>query len=274
MKLRNVIAGIVLLTVLGLTAEYRIKAQNVHPAVDAEDSCLLGGVAAGKWIEDAAMAPKLKGGERYRIYTLKGPAGEAVGAKPESAGAPCDETQTIKFTPEVKQGTAVAGDWNAMPRIATSLDGSDATYRQIATGILRSHGILRPNVNIRQILRVDLDGDGVEEVLLTATYLAGGLGSADSGMAFRSKKGDYSFVILRKIVRGRVRNIALIEEYAARTLPDHVPNKFEVAGILDLNGDGKMEVVVHVDYYEGSSSTVFRIDGSKVTNVFGCGCGA
>jgi hypothetical protein len=220
------------------------------------------------------MAPKLKGGERYRIYTLKGPAGEAVGTKPESAGAPCDETQTIKFTPEAKEGIAVAGDWNAAPRIATSLDTSDASYRRIATSILRSHGIQRPNVNITQIMRVDLDGDGVEEVLLSATHLAGGLGSANSGMAFRSKKGDYSFVILRKIVGGRVRNIALVEEYAARTLPNSVPNKFEVAGILDLNGDGKMEVVVHMDYYEGSSSTVFRIDGSKAVNVFGCGCGA
>jgi len=41
-----------------------------------------------------------------------------------------------------------------------------------------------------------------------------------------------------------------------------------------LNGDERMEIVVSIDYYEGSSSSVFRIDGGKVDNIVGCGCGA
>jgi hypothetical protein len=50
--------------------------------------------------------------------------------------------------------------------------------------------------------------------------------------------------------------------------------QYEVAAVLDLNGDGQMEVIVHGGYYEGSGSDVFRLIGNKVDNVFGCGCGA
>ncbi len=274
LRLRNMLFA-TLLVLFSLPAfQDTASAQDIHPAVDVETGCLLGGVVKGNWLEDVKIAPMLKGGERYRLYTSTGSAGEASGAKPESSGAPCEETQVINFTPETKEGIAVGGDWNAQPRVAQALNVNNPEYRQVVTGILRKHGIPRPKINITQILRVDLEGDGTEEVLISATYLAGGIGSADSGMAFRVARGDYSFVVLRKIVNGKVRDLALAEEYYPRKMANAIPTKYKVAGLLDLNGDGKMEVIIHMDYYEGSSSSVFRIDGSKATNVFGCGCGA
>lgn len=252
-----------------------VLAQSVHAVVDAEEGCLMGGLSGGKWLEADAVKTMLKGGERYRLYTLTKAVGEVVGASPESAGEPCTDTQGVKFTPEAREGVAVGGDWNALPRVPRLASANDAVYRRLVAGILRKHGFVRPKVNITQVIRIDLDGDGREEVLVSATHLAGGLGGADRGMAFRAEPGDYSLVLLRKIVNGRVRDIPLVEEYFPRKDSEHwTPNQHKVAAVLDLNGDGRMEVILHGAYYEGSWSTVFRLDGDKVENVFGCGCGA
>ena len=46
--------------------------------------------------------------------------------------------------------------------------------------------------------------------------------------------------------------------------------------VLDLNGDGRMEVVVHAWYYEGASVVVFEHDAEtdELTQVLANGCGA
>jgi hypothetical protein len=272
LKLQNIIFAALLVSLSSWVYPSSVSAQNVHPAVDVNRSCMLGGVAGGKWLEAEKIAPMVKGGERYRVYTLTGPAGEAVGAEPK-LGDPCTDCREVEFSPKITEGIAVAGNWNAMPRIPQSLGTSDPAYRQVVARLLLKQGIVRPKINITRILRVDLEGDGVDEVLISATYLAGGLSRPDGPMAVRVKPGDYSFVVLRKIVGGKARNIVLDGEYYPK-VSDATANQYEVVGVLDLNGDGKMEVIVSIDYYEGSSSTVFRINGTRVDNVFGCGWGA
>ncbi|HUQ33887.1 MAG TPA: hypothetical protein VM095_17330 [Pyrinomonadaceae bacterium] len=252
------------------------RAQEVHPAVDVSEGCLLGGVQKGKWLEADAIAPLLKGGERYRLYTLRNAAGKAVGAKPNSAGEPCNETVEISLTPKPERGViAVGGDWNAQPRLPRALSTNDPAYRQAVMNILRRRGFRRPKINITQILRVDLDGDGIEEALVSATHLAEGMSINGGPMAVHGKPGDYSFVLLRRLVKGKVRDDLLVEHFYPRTLDEpSTPYQYDVGGVLDLNGDNRMEVIIHGGYYEGSWSTVFRIDRNKIENVFGCGCGA
>ena len=60
-------------------------------------------------------------------------------------------------------------------------------YRQAAAAILRAHGIAQPHVQLTQVLRVDLDGDGAPEVLVTATYY-------QDGIAPHAAAGNYSLV--------------------------------------------------------------------------------
>ncbi|HWS99163.1 MAG TPA: VCBS repeat-containing protein [Pyrinomonadaceae bacterium] len=271
---RGVLVALVVLLCGGAYAPGGL-AQNVHPIVDTGEGCLIGGLSEGKWLEADAVKTMLKGGERYRLYTLTKTVGDVVGEKPESMGEPCSETQHVKFTVRTEPGVAVGGDWNALPRVPRMTSTNDPVYRRLVAAVLRRKGFVRPKINITQVMRVDLDGDGKEEVLLSATHLAGGLGGADRGMAIHAQPGDYSFVLLRKIVGGKVRDIPLVEEYfPSKTSDPWTPNQHKVAAVLDLNGDGRMEVVLHGAYYEGSWSTVFRLDGDRVENVFGCGCGA
>src|SRR5437868_4204001 len=193
-KFRPVVC-LTLSLLIALSAQAQKKSNpESHPAVDAGNGCLLGGVVKGKWMEDAAIAPLLQGGERYRLYTLKGPAGEVVGTKPKEGETPCNGAQEIKLSPDANEGYAVRGSWNAMPRIPQMLSVNEPVYRQVINGILRKHGFARPKVNITQVLKVDLDGDGVDEVLIGASYSAGGVKSPDKGMAFKAQKGDYLFV--------------------------------------------------------------------------------
>jgi hypothetical protein len=272
-KFRPVV-GLALALLMTLPAKAQKKSDSgVHPAVDVQNGCLLGGTARDKWMADTAIAPLLKGGENYRLYTLKGPASEAVGTKPKEGETPCNGAQEVKLSPDTNEGFAVGGEWNAMPRAPQMLSVNDPVYRQVVAGILRKHGLARAKVNITQVLKVDLEGDGTDEVLISASYLDGGLNRNDGPMAVRVKKGDYSFVILRKVVGGKVLDIELAGEFYPRHR-EATATQYAVNGVLDLNGDGRMEVILSVDYYEGSSSTVFRINGARVDNVFGCGCGA
>jgi hypothetical protein len=271
---RNLIFASFLILPCLLSYPVAVSAQNVHPVVDIETGCLLGGVAGGKWLEAEAIAPLIKGGERYRLYTLRGSAGKVVGAKVDPKGDPCGRSSNIAFKPEAKEGFAVDEGLNAMPRVPKMLSANDPAYRQVVAGILRSHGIRRPLVNITQLLRVDLDGDGTEEVLVSATRLAEGISIAGGPMAVHAKQGDYSIVFLRKMIKGRVQNIIISEDFHTRKLEvDSTPFQFKIAAVLDVNGDGKMEIIVRGDYYEGGGSTLYRLIGNKVKDVFGCSCG-
>jgi len=54
------------------------------------------------------------------------------------------------------------------------------------------------------------------------------------------------------------------------------PPKVKIDNILrfDLDGDGKMEVVVASQYYEGAATTIYRCDPKKVEPLLSVACGA
>ena len=50
--------------------------------------------------------------------------------------------------------------------------------------------------------------------------------------------------------------------------------RYRVLDVADLNGDGRMEVLVHAWYYEGAGVLVYTYDGSTLTEVLATGCGS
>lgn len=248
------------------------------PVLDVDGGgCVMGGVRGGRWLEAEEMARLLKGGERYNLYSLNRRMGSRTGRKPASLGAPCTETMFVENLvpdPQREGLIAVGANWNALPRVPRVANNDTPAYRTLVANLLRRNGIARPEVNIVRVLRVDLDGDGTEEVLINATRAK----RWDSGsIASDSDPGDYSVVLLRKLVRGRVQTIVLTGEYHPRSRnpeTDGPPNEYAITNVLDLNGDGRMEVIVRGRYYEGDWKTVYDIKGSRAKNIFGCGCGA
>ncbi|HKR01715.1 MAG TPA: hypothetical protein VJT09_13635 [Pyrinomonadaceae bacterium] len=272
---RKIVCALLAVLAGCLLSARRGAAQETHPVVDLNEGCLVGGVAGREWLGGEALAPLLKGGERYRLYTLTTARARVVRSNAAPAEEVCNGTMNVRFPSDVQDGIAVSGDWNALPRVPRMISTRDPAYRQAVARILRRHGFANPRINVTQVLRVDLDGDGIEEALVSATHLAEGLSVNGGPMAVHARPGDYSLVFVRKIVRGRVRDIILSEGYFPRRNSEQwTPTQDIVAAVLDLNGDGRMEIILHGGYYEGSWSTVFRLDGDRVENVFGCGCGA
>jgi hypothetical protein len=249
------------------------SAEEVHPVL--VDNCLIGGMVGGKWVDALTIAPKLTGGEKYRFYTLTASAGESVGAEPKADVDYCSDTRVVELSPKPTEGVVlvVSGQWNALPREPKLLGDTKQIDRAVAD-ILRSKNFKQPRINITRALRVDLEGDGVDEVLVSATYYKDGWGNSRP-MATRPKAGDYSFVMLRKVIHGRAQNIIIEGEFYPRILKDTgPPNQYMVAAVGDVDGDGRMEVIVQADYYEGGGSTIYRVKGNKLEALTSCGCGA
>lgn len=235
---------------------------------------LLGGSAGGQWLKPEVAAGLIPGGESYRLYTLTGEAGASVGGKPAKGEDACVDTLYVTLAPyPAGRGSlvAVAGPWNAMPRRPTIADLEAQIYKDAAAEILKSKGIANPNVHLTQVIRVDLDGNGEEEVLVSATNYAR---FTHGGLTPDARAGDYSLVFLRRVVQGKVVTRIITGEYYPRAKKFTGPAEHRIIGVLDLNGDGRLEVVLSGRYYEGDWVEAYRIEGAKITKLFNMGCGA
>lgn len=99
-----------------------------------------------------------------------------TGGQPESADELCPDTLCValKPKPSEKGVLAIAGDWNALPRVPKSQDIAQADYVKAVREFLTAKDIRNPKVKITQILRIDLEGDGAMEVVVNGDYYEAG----------------------------------------------------------------------------------------------------
>jgi hypothetical protein len=243
-------------------------ASELHPIVAVEFGYFFGATANGKWIKAEDAAKSIPDETTYRIYGLTESLGEAKGGKPKAEDLPCEETLWVSFSPKPDEGViALDAPWNALPRKPRIADTTQQVYVDAVRDFLNTKGIKEPKVNIDNIVRVDLDGDGEDEVLISATnYFS-------KRVPMRSRAGSYSMVLLRRVVAGKVETQLVEGEFHPKAYLGtegsfDAPERYEIAAVLDLDGDGKLEVVVAWDYYEGEGTTIYRCDPKRLKRCF------
>lgn len=239
--------------------------------VEVKTGYVIGAESGGQWLDSAKAAATLKEGASFRVYGLTSEMGTATAGKPQSVEEPCPDTQMVKLSSQPEGGAiALNASWNALPRQPKKTDTTQPVYVQAVREFLTGKELKDPKIKINQVLRIDLDGDGEEEVLVSATnYFA-----KDNSVPSSAPAGSYSFVLLRRVVAGKVATQLVAGEFYPAAKNFNAPNRYHVLAVLDLDGDGKMEVIVDSAYYEGGATTVYRCTPTKIEELVSTGCGA
>ncbi len=239
------------------------KSNTTVPIIELNIGGLLGGVKNGQWMAAKDVAGNLQAGDEYQIYNSENAVKSSAKANSPEVGSPCEEFYGINFSSETKKNGVAFGaglSWNPMPRPVRNLDVNSPVYRKIVAETLAGKGLSGKDVKITQIFQTDLDGDGTDEVVLNAT-------SFKKGLSSRSEAGDYSFVLLRKVVDEKAKNIILDGDFITKSANMGAPAQYKVSSIADLNGDGKFEIVVYAHYYEGEWAEVYELNGDTAESV-------
>jgi hypothetical protein len=180
----------------------------------------------------------------------------------------CDQPEyTLRTEGEVMPfAVGLNTGWPAYPRQVEWLSNQSATYLQALNEYLLSSGVDSPESRIEQILRADLDGDGSDEVLLAASRFEEPTGH--SVLA-----GDYSLVLMRKLTMDGVVTQRVIGEIYTSEETLAFPPGYTLQGILDINADGQLEVLVYRQVWEGYGTILFELRGDRLEETLRLVCG-
>ena len=145
-----------------------------------------------------------------------------------------------------------------------SLSPENETYRQFVREYLIEQGVPTPNVQIERILRVDLENDGVDEVLIEASHFADDTGHSIS-------HGSYSLILLRK-VSGNNASTQLVVGDIYNEEGDTLPYEYFLQALIDVNSDGKTEVFVGIKRWEGDGTILYEMKENILVEVLRMFC--
>ncbi|HEU4321445.1 MAG TPA: hypothetical protein VFS66_15350 [Acidimicrobiia bacterium] len=230
----------------------------------------LGWWDGSSWLDaETEGALPVVGGEDYQVtvlgslgMTTAGP--QAIVCDPlQLLGVMIDDPDLLGDFPG-PYGVAISAPWQLVPHLV-EVASDDATYADFAAALLSERGLDVANPVIKQLIRTDLEGDGVNEVIVVAEEV---------NPSFLMEIGDYSILFLRKVVEGDVQT-AVLEETVVLSEDDQFSGSHIVGTIADLNGDSKMEIVTNSAYFEGFGVNVWEYVnddiGPSIALQTGCG---
>jgi hypothetical protein len=169
-----------------------------------------------------------------------GGAGPAPRLAPAEPGTPFD-------------GLLLANVDDPLPRTAQRLSPEDEAWTTVVAEHLAGAGPADAQIRVRQVWQVDLEGDGSDEVLLAAHYFAN-----DQALP-AVFAGDYALLLLLRGPAGERSVTAVVSDVYPEDASLVYPYAYGLSGVLDLNGDGVLEIVVTLDRYEGHRIRVYGV---------------
>lgn len=230
--------------------------------------------ADGAWFALGEGELPARMGETYAVVRI---GDEVTSAVSGEVGNGCEFVDGARWVDGVIESTwgdntalAVAADWDVVPRDVELLSNDSETYRAIVADALAEQGLANAVPVLRQVIRADLEGDGVDEVIITAGH-AGVFSGPDAAF----EDGDYSIALLRTVVDGEIETSVL--GFFRYDLDLDAPSiylvTYRVGAVADLNGDGRMEVAVNDRYYEGAGTVIYDVEDAEPRAVLDVGCG-
>jgi hypothetical protein len=175
----------------------------------------------------------------------------------------CPDIPRVGFD-QPQEGFGASVPWSIQPRIGVDMSEDDPAYERALENLLRANNIPSP-VNIQGAVEIDLEGDGKHEVVVAANW-----SEETWPVAFA---GDYSVVaVLRLQDGGGYLAVPIVADFYPRETDLIYPDKYFIRELLDLNGDGILEVVVEGRHWEGTQTQVYEVGDNGGRLVLGVGC--
>ena len=186
------------------------------------------------------------------------PRPDFYGFDDESADGP---TYLASERPDLDRSPMVSGVVPKVPRRVSALPPS-APYEAACRRWLLAHGVRVTKAKVTRVLKADLDGDGTDETIVEAS---------NGSIAYRAPRGTYSLILLRSLKGGKIVETAL-DFHPAR--PGGVMLNTVTRGIADLDGDGRMEIVVSDSGIDEAGAALWGYRSGKATKLVENGAGA
>lgn len=224
---------------------------------------LLGGVQNGAWLTPEQAADYLalaSYGWAYDIYTFAEDVFHLHGSVPEYSNTSKEYFIRTEVDFNEFGMVGVVEGWPVLQRDVQELSPDTELYQQVIRDWLAQRGLSDPELSNLQILRVDLEGDGVNEIFISATHL--------DESQHTTKIGDYSIILMRKVAgNGAVTLPVVGDVYQSTEAELTYPRTYSVGNFIDLNQDGILEVVVDIQRWEGDGAAIYQIDGQDILQV-------
>jgi len=222
---------------------------------------LLGGREGDRWLPpDAAFSyfANLQGWE-YDVYTPTLGEFQIHGYRPEFS--PAHKIYTVGTDVTVNEFcmVGVAKGWPVLQRDVQELSSDSEVYRQVVLDWLTAQGVSAPELGTLHVFRVDLEGDGVDEIFISAIHLES---------QHMTKSGDYSIVLMRKVEGNDAVTLPVVTDiYRSQETELTWPRTYSLGNFLDLNRDGVLEVIVDIRRWDGDGAFIYQIDGQNIKQV-------
>lgn len=219
------------------------QAQGGQTCLDLVPERTIVGKAGGETLEVVGRVPVPCAGEDEAA------ADKALTATPVSRGFQPSPTSAWAVWPVSKATSVLTIPTPGSPPAIDATDLEALTRAARASG-----GSLTASLQIAQVMSADLDGDGRNEMFFVGSFRAQDEEpSNEAWSGLLSKSG--------------------VEPPQIAVLQQDMLDTYEVLAILDIEGDGRMEMLVRSSYYEGMAVSLFRLAGGRLEPVGYYECG-
>jgi len=233
---------------------------------DSEFFLLLGGVSRDTWITPDESVSRFSGEVTYSLSNMTQQAKYFLWGKSPEFSPTCKSYSVPTDAGLNEAGfVGVVDGWTITKRQVDELSADGEFYQQVVVDWLTDEGVKDPQFDTLRVYRVDLEGDGSDEIFINATHL--------DESQHTTKAGDYSIVLMRKVIGNEVvTKLVAGDVYDSKELEITYPRTYSLANFIDLDQDGVLEVAVSFLKWEGFGASVFQVDGQDVTQTLSAGC--